>query len=143
MATVESVRMQTCENREVVIVDGGSMDASRAILEENEAKHADMMIVVNKSNGGISSARNAGVEKANGDYHYFLDSDDFLKSHVNASIRQTVAVSENGDVIYLDCIVTYQGKRWSSHNQYVVPWFTLRNHFMFIGWEEKGHFLQN
>ena len=128
---LDSVFAQDLTDCEVIAVNDGSTDGSFAILKEYEKNHLDSLTIIDKSNGGLSSARNAGVEKSKGDYLYFLDSDDYLRSHAIASIRRAIAGSESADVIYLDCIVTDQGKRWSSHNQYVVPLMSLKHFFKY------------
>lgn len=129
---LDSVFVQDLTDCEVIAVNDGSTDGSRSILEEYKEKFAKLMVVVDKSNGGLSSARNAGVEKAKGDYFYFMDSDDYLRPHAIASIRKAVADSENADVIYLDCIVTDQGKRWGTNNQYEVPLMSLKHFFNYV-----------
>lgn len=128
---LDSVFAQDLTDCEVIAVNDGSTDGSFAILKEYEKNHLDSLTIIDKSNGGLSSARNAGVEKSKGDYLYFLDSDDYLRSHAIASIRRAIASSESADVIYLDCIVTDQGKKWSSHNQYVVPLMSLKHFFKY------------
>ena len=62
---------------EVILVNDGSTDNSLKICEEY-AKKSENTIIIDKDNGGLSDARNAGTEVATGDYIYFLDSDDWL-----------------------------------------------------------------
>lgn len=128
---LDSVFIQDLADCEVIAVNDGSTDGSRAILEEYRVIHPEVLTIVDKSNGGLSSARNAGVEKATGDYFYFLDSDDFLKLHAIASIRKAIADSENADVIYLDCIVTDQGKHWGEHKEKTVPLMDFKSFFLY------------
>lgn len=73
---VDSVLRQNYQNLEIILVDDGSNDASGAICDEY-AKSSDKIKVIHKENGGLSSARNAGIDTATGDYLLFLDSDDF------------------------------------------------------------------
>lgn len=75
---LDSVISQTYRDLEIIIVDDGSKDSS---LEKcNEYAQRDTRIkVYSKPNGGVSSARNFGIEKANGDFIAFADSDDKLK----------------------------------------------------------------
>ena len=139
---LDSVFAQDLTDREVVAVNDGSTDGSRAILEEYKISHPEVLTVVDKPNGGLSSARNAGVETANGDYYYFLDSDDYLKPHAIASIRQAVSVSENADVIFMDCMVTDQGKRWAKHRETNVPVMDFRSFFRYA-YEHKMYIAPN
>lgn len=73
---VESILNQTYSNLEVILVDDGSPDRCPEICDQ----YADMdarVKVIHKKNGGLSDARNAGIQLASGDYITFLDSDDF------------------------------------------------------------------
>lgn len=77
---VKSVLEQTYENIEIILVDDGSPDNCPAICD-NLACENEKITVIHKQNGGLSSARNAGIEKATGKYIVFLDSDDTLESY--------------------------------------------------------------
>lgn len=75
---IYSVCGQTYENLQIILVDDGSTDRSPEIC--NEFARLDTRIhVVHKENGGLSSARNAGLDQAEGEYVYFLDSDDYME----------------------------------------------------------------
>ena len=74
---VDSVRAQSYENLEILLVDDGSMDESLRICQELALKD-DRIRVFHKVNGGSSSARNYGITKARGAYIGFVDSDDFI-----------------------------------------------------------------
>ncbi|MBQ8619660.1 MAG: glycosyltransferase family 2 protein [Clostridia bacterium] len=74
---VDSVLAQTYPDCEVILVDDGSPDGSGAICEEYAAKDARVR-VIHKENGGLSSARNAGIDAAKGEYLFFVDSDDVV-----------------------------------------------------------------
>lgn len=73
---IESVLGQ-CDSMEVILVDDGSPDGSPALCDEWASKDS-RIVVVHKENGGLSDARNAGIEIAKGDYVSFVDSDDTL-----------------------------------------------------------------
>ena len=85
---VDSVVKQSYKNIEIILVDDGSKDNSPKLCDEL-AKTDDRIKVIHKENGGLSSARNAGMKVITGDYFVFLDSDDywtdldFLKKIVN------------------------------------------------------------
>ena len=74
---IESVVQQTYKNIQVILVDDGSTDKSGKMCDE-WAKNDKRITVIHKKNGGLSSARNAGIQKATGDYIGFVDSDDWI-----------------------------------------------------------------
>ena len=76
---LDSVISQTMNNIEIICVNDGSTDHSGEILEKYQKKDK-RIIVVNKENGGLPSARNAGLEIARGKYIGFVDSDDYINS---------------------------------------------------------------
>ena len=75
---LESLLAQTCADIELICVDDGSTDESGALLDA-WATRDGRISVVHKPNGGLSSARNAGIERARGSYVLFVDSDDALE----------------------------------------------------------------
>ena len=95
-----SVLGQSQVSLEVICVNDGSTDESLGILNEY-ATIDDRVIVVNRPNGGLSAARNAGLEVARGRYTIFLDSDDYWKTDGLAAL---VAQAERGklDVLLFD-----------------------------------------
>ena len=74
---VNSIFKQTYKDYEVVLVNDGSTDNSLALCE-NLASGCAHVRVIDKANGGVSSARNAGLEQAAGEYVCFIDSDDMI-----------------------------------------------------------------
>lgn len=77
---IESVINQTYRNLEIILVDDGSPDNSGNICEEY-AKQDNRIRVIHKENGGLSDARNAGLDRANGAYISFVDSDDVVNEN--------------------------------------------------------------
>ena len=75
---VESVRKQTLTDLEIILVDDGSPDDCPRICDEY-LKEDSRIKVIHKQNGGLASARNAGMNIATGKYLFFLDSDDWLE----------------------------------------------------------------
>lgn len=74
---IESIINQTYKEIEILLINDGSTDSSLEICEEY-AKKNDKIKIINKKNGGLSDARNVGLEHATGKYIMFVDSDDFL-----------------------------------------------------------------
>ena len=74
---LDSVLNNTYRNLEVICIDDGSKDSSLEILRRYEAADS-RIIVIAKENGGVSSARNAGLDRMTGEYVTFIDPDDFV-----------------------------------------------------------------
>ena len=75
---IESVLAQTFTDFELILVDDGSPDNCGKMCDEWAAKD-ERIRVIHKKNGGLSDARNAGIEAAKGDYIGLVDSDDYIK----------------------------------------------------------------
>lgn len=75
---VDSILAQTYQNLEVILVDDGATDSSGKICDEYARKDSRVR-VIHKENGGLSSARNAGIDAAAGEYLEFVDSDDWIE----------------------------------------------------------------
>ena len=73
---IESVMSQSYKQTEIILVDDGSPDKSPEICDNYALKYPNIR-VIHKVNGGLSDARNSGIEQATGDYIAFLDGDDF------------------------------------------------------------------
>lgn len=74
---LDSLIKQTYKNIEIVCVNDGSTDSTLSIIEKYASSDSRIKIV-DKPNGGLSSARNAGIDNSNGEYIAFIDSDDFV-----------------------------------------------------------------
>ena len=90
---INSVLNQTHKDIEIILVDDGTKDKSNVICDDYAKENANIT-VVHKVNGGLSSARNAGIEIAKGDAIFFLDSDDYLSSEC---IKKLVSLMEDND----------------------------------------------
>ena len=75
---VLSVENQSFSDYELILVDDGATDASGAMCDDLASQYNNI-VVVHKENGGLSSARNAGLESAKGEYIWFVDSDDWIE----------------------------------------------------------------
>lgn len=97
---IDSAINQTYKNIQIILVDDGSTDSSSDICDIYASKYSQIT-VIHKENGGQSSARNVGMDIANGKYLYFLDSDDSIAEN---AIEQLVAVAEkeNSDVVIFE-----------------------------------------
>ena len=75
-AAIESVMAQTYDNFELIVVDNGSTDNSKQVLEKFEKKYSPQLQVVFQDNRGQAGSRNRGIEESKGDLIAFLDADD-------------------------------------------------------------------
>ena len=88
-ACVDSILSQTYENIEIILVDDGSTDSSGEICDRY-AQMDSRVAVIHKVNGGLSDARNAGLELVHGDYLMFCDGDDWLEKDVLQKVYETI-----------------------------------------------------
>lgn len=100
LSTLNSVKTQTILPFEVLIIDDGSLDESATIVEDFISNNLTLNIqLVKKVNGGVSTARNAGIKLAQGDWIALLDSDDeWLPNKLE---RQIQVLSENPNIDFL------------------------------------------
>lgn len=108
---VESIRAQSCQDYELLLVDDGSPDRCPALCDAYAAQDPAHIRVIHQPNAGPGAARNRGIDEADGDYIVFVDSDDYLSpetlEELRRAIRQTGAdlyhfgafVERNGRVI--------------------------------------------
>ena len=95
---VESVLRQDIEGMEVILVDDSSPDNSPSMCDE-WAKKDRRIRVIHKENGGLSDARNAGIDIAKGDYITFVDSDDYLLDGTYAPLLRTLLDERDIDIL--------------------------------------------
>ena len=93
---IDSILSQTFSDFELLLIDDGSKDKSGDICDEYAAKDARIR-VFHKVNGGVSSARNLGLVKANGEFIFFVDSDDYLD---NTHLENYSKDIDNFDLIF-------------------------------------------
>lgn len=86
---LQSVVTQTYKNIEILLVNDGSTDRSPAVCRAFAARDTRIQ-VLNQENGGVSSARNAGLEMANGEYVCFIDSDDWVETDYVATLWEVL-----------------------------------------------------
>lgn len=79
---LDSLVNQTLEDVEIIVVDDGSRDNSKQIIDEFQTKYPDKIKSFVKENGGLSDARNFGLDRANGEYIGFVDSDDYVTTEM-------------------------------------------------------------
>lgn len=102
---IESIMQQTYKNFEIIVVDDGSTDDSKKIVKNFSDKRIK---IISKENGGLSSARNEGLKHINGDYIWFIDSDDYIEIDALELLYNKIK-SEDSDIIvfrYFDDFIT-------------------------------------
>ena len=135
--TIENLLKQNVD-KEIVLVNDGSIDGSLAILRKYES-HYDCIHVIDKPNGGVASARNKGLDYATGDYIIFVDSDDFIDESLLAECER-IYKEYNPDVIsfsYKFCIkrgdkmkevpISYKDTGMYELKDWLGDYFTLEN----------------
>lgn len=103
---VNSVLNQSYKKLQIIMIDDGSTDGSEIICDEFKTQDSRVE-VVHKTNGGLSDARNVGTAFANGDFVFYLDSDDYLE---NNAIESLVNIQEkyNCDIVLSNYYYTYE-----------------------------------
>lgn len=93
---IESVLNQTYSNIEIIIVDDGSKDNTKEIIDEYALKDK-RIIAIHKENGGVSSARLRGIQEANGEWIGFVDGDDYIEPNMFETLYKN-AIKHNADI---------------------------------------------
>lgn len=106
--SIESIRQQSLNNIQIILVNDGSTDGSLKICKEYQEKDSRIEII-DKPNGGVSSARNAGIEIAKGNYIGFVDSDDWIEPEMYKNMYNLVRDTE-ADVCICDYILESRNK---------------------------------
>ena len=116
---VNSIINQTYKNLEISLVDDGDTDKSGKLCDEL-ANLDNRIMVYHKKNGGLSDARNYGVERATGDYIGFVDGDDYIDAEMYEKLyeaikKENVDVAEcNLKIIYSDRVELFTEKKYYS-----------------------------
>lgn len=109
---VDSVIGQTYKNLEIILVNDGSTDSSGKICDEYVDKD-ERVTVIHQKNGGLSQARNRGLEESTGEYVYFLDSDDYIAEN-SFEILLEIAEKYGSDIVFFDA------KSFADTNDFIV-----------------------
>ena len=122
---LDSVLNQSFTDWEAVCVNDGSNDGSAAILAEYASKDG-RIITITQANGGLSTARNAGLETAKGDYVLFLDSDDWLEPDAVQDIAKNLQDED---------LLCFNGKRFIEETGQFEEADHLQPEVFSSGWE--------
>lgn len=127
---IESILNQTYKNLEIILVDDGSKDKSGQICDEYSKKD-ERIKVIHKENGGLSDARNVGVENGLGKYICFIDSDDYIdvkflenlyliikKYNADISVCCYKIVYENSNYLKIEERREFKEEIWNKEQSY-------------------------
>ena len=114
---IDSILAQTFNDWECILVDDGSPDKSGDICDEYAARDSRIR-VIHKQNGGVSFARNAGLSAAQGEYIYFIDSDDYVEREALELLLSKAKQSE-ADIMVHGIVNDYIYKHSSTAVKYV------------------------
>jgi len=115
---------------EIIVVNDGSSDNSHNIIKEYEQKYGDLIVYINQKNGGVSNARNNGLKAANGEYVFFLDSDDYLREDT-FELLYNKAKEKNADVVVCDTMWVYENSdKKVSQAPYITCGDTMQKNYI-------------
>ena len=110
---IESLEKQTYKNFEIILVNDGSTDDSGKLCDEYSEKYSNVR-VFHKENGGLSDARNFGVQKAKGEFITFLDPDDYLEAY-SLELLADIQEKHNCDIVSTRVKATELYNVYSNH----------------------------
>lgn len=120
---VESVLAQTFKNIEIILVDDGSPDNCPKICDEYEKKN-QCVKVIHKKNGGLSDARNYGINVAEGEYLLFLDSDDYWDDQdALKKVYHVINQQQNCDIVLFQAKLLYPDGSMIQDNGHFIDEF--------------------
>lgn len=96
---IDSIINQSYSNLEIILVDDGSPDNCGKICDEYAALD-NRIKVIHQANGGLSAARNIGIDSATGEYVAFIDSDDYIASNM---YDEMISLMETNDLDIISC----------------------------------------
>ena len=104
-----SLAAQKLDDMEIVIVDDGSTDSCPEILADYAARHAQMR-VIRQENGGLSAARNTGLDNISGEFVAFVDSDDWIEPQYFRRLLE-LAQANKLDMAHGNAMYHFEGRR--------------------------------
>lgn len=113
---IDSILGQELIDLEVILVNDGSTDNSGAICDEY-ARRDNRVKVIHKTNGGVSLARNTGIEFSSGEYIAFVDADDWIESNMYSEMLEIMS-SHYADM-GMCSLTTFDGKTYHDN---ILPW---------------------
>ncbi|MCF2570136.1 glycosyltransferase [Mediterraneibacter glycyrrhizinilyticus] len=125
---LDSVIGQSFRDIEIICVNDGSKDGSRDILAAY-AKKDSRIVIFDKTNGGLSSARNTGLDAATGKYVLFLDSDDLLHASDALSVLYQKAEDNSLEQLFFDAEVIFENDDVKEKNSNYIDYYKRKNNY--------------
>lgn len=96
---LDSVVNQSFDDYEIIVIDDGSTDKSSLICDDYQARFPDRITVIHKANQGLIAARRDAIDRANGEFCVFVDSDDFVETNLLDTINRYLLKDEDIDMV--------------------------------------------
>ena len=146
---LDSVCKQSLKEIEIICVNDGSTDRSRALLHEY-ARHDSRIHIISQENLGVAAARNTGIAVATGKYIQFIDSDDMLGTDV-LSYEVQQMIEKKLDVFYFDAHATFESAQLEREKSNYKMYYQRENRYqdiqtgcqLFTKWIKDGGFRAN
>lgn len=122
---LDSIVHQTYKNLEIILVDDGSTDGSEIVCEKYGRKDPRIQ-VVHKANGGLSSARKCGIDRAGGDYITFVDADDYIDLNAVEYIADQLKCS-SPDILAYGLIEEYVDHEVTKKNRFEEGYYSEKD----------------
>lgn len=132
---------EAAELTEVIVVNDGSTDRTRDIIKDYENRHLPL-IVIDKINEGLSSARNVGLRASCGKYIFFVDSDDYIIPSAFHNIFNILVRNDDIDIIDFDMCLLWDNKGMSEFREQRFPLVSGTGQNVFVCWE-KANMMSN
>lgn len=135
---IDSILTQKYTNFELILIDDGSKDQSGKICGEYAQKDS-RIVVIHKPNGGQSSARNAGLNIAKGDYITFVDSDDYISMDCYQNNMEILSRDKSIDILEYPIYTVNKG----NIEKLIIPRYNEEEHLytkqdIFLFWSNNG-----
>ncbi len=139
--TIESIKNQSWLKKEIILVNDGSNDKNTLKVLKSY-KNDSLIKVVDQKNKGLSSARNTGVIHSNGDYLFFLDSDDWIDLNTLEELYIFIQKNKNSAYVFSDCFLegSNKGERKKVYNLFEQMFINQIPYSIFIS---KKIFVEN
>lgn len=126
---IDSLVSQDYENIEIILVNDGSKDNCESICREYEKKDSRIKVIT-KPNGGLSSARNAGIDIAKGDLFFFVDSDDYVTADFCSTVVQEYLITKADIIVFGFNTIFVENGKIKKHHAKASSFLTKKEAYM-------------